>query len=275
MAIINGTPLNDKLVGLNQTGDEIYGLAGNDTINGLGGGDFIYGGDGRDVLYGNDGGADNDMVSYAGASAGVRVNLSLTGQQDTRGAGRDTIFNVEYITGSDFNDVLSGDAGNNYMTAGNGRDTLNGGAGGDQLRAGFDLVGDTLNGGDGHDNLVEYGGADRLSGGTGNDVLRGGLADDILTGGTGIDRFYFSFQDLGAGVSREQITDFEIGIDKIVVGSSDTMVLSVSGIASAKTVLLDYNFDGVADMSILVKANGILSATDFQASLLGGGILLP
>ncbi len=194
MAIINGTPLNDKLVGLNQTGDEIYGLAGNDTINGLGGADFIYGGDGRDVLYGNDGGADNDMVSYAGASAGVRVNLSLTGQQDTRGAGRDTIFNVEYITGSDFNDVLSGDAGNNYMTAGNGRDTLNGGAGGDQLRAGFDLVGDTLNGGDGHDNLVGYDGADRLSGGTGNDVLRGGLADDILTGGTGIDRFYFSFQ---------------------------------------------------------------------------------
>ncbi len=300
------TPVN----GIYGLADEIYGLAGNDTISGLGGSDYLYGGDGRDVLYGNDGsdalygnagndrlfggagydllnggagddymdgGADGEYynaVSYLDASAGVRVNLSLTGQQDTRGAGRDTIINVADIHGSNFNDTLIGNAFANQIRGNGGRDNLQGGAGNDHLWSGIDYLGDTLSGGDGNDRLSGSNGDDRLSGGNGNDIIRGDYGLDVMTGGAGADQFHFSQMDVIDGaVARNQITDFQIGVDKLVTNYG--RVVAVSGIASAQTVMVDYTADGLGDVELQVSANGMLQTTDFLLTTWGVGVLLP
>lgn len=66
--------------------------------------------------------------------------------------------------------------------------------------------------GDASDNTLSgRNGSDRLSGGDGADMLTGGTGGDILTGGAGIDVFQF----LAQGDFRDQITDFEVGVDLI------------------------------------------------------------
>lgn len=88
----------------------------------------IEGGAGNDVLDGGDGA---DTVSYAGSGAGVTVNLSLSGAQNTIRAGVDTLSGIENIIGSRGADALTGDDGANVLTGGLGYDTLSGGLGAD------------------------------------------------------------------------------------------------------------------------------------------------
>lgn len=57
-------------------------------------------------------------------------------------------------------------------------------------------------------------GIDALTGGAGNDTLVGGAGRDLLTGGDGADRFVYT-QVLDAG---DRITDFQPGLDRLVVG---------------------------------------------------------
>ena len=64
------------------------------------------------------GGSGIDTVSYANATAGtngqgVTVNLGLTSAQNTIRAGTDTLSGFENLTGSQFNDTLTGTSGNN------------------------------------------------------------------------------------------------------------------------------------------------------------------
>ncbi|MEO5330577.1 MAG: tandem-95 repeat protein [Magnetococcus sp. YQC-5] len=75
----------------------------------------------NNVLVGNPG---VNTLSYANATSGVTVNLSVTTAQNTLGAGIDILSGFENLTGSAFNDILIGDSGNN---------TLDGGAGTDQI----------------------------------------------------------------------------------------------------------------------------------------------
>jgi serralysin len=44
-------------------------------------------------------------------ASGVTVSLAVAGAQNTVGAGSDTLTGIENLTGSSFNDVLTGDAG--------------------------------------------------------------------------------------------------------------------------------------------------------------------
>jgi Ca2+-binding RTX toxin-like protein len=101
--------------------------------------------------------------------------------------------------GTNGNDTLTGNAGNDTLIGGNGNDTLTGNAGND-----------TLIGGNGTDLLVGGAGDDLLDGGNGTDTLRGGLGNDTLTGGNGSDVFLFA-----AGEGTDTITDFKLGSDKI------------------------------------------------------------
>src|SRR5258706_15697760 len=87
------------------------GGAGNDTLDG---------GAGDDTL---DGGAGTDTASYGSAGSGVTVSLAIAGAQNTVGAGSDTLIGLENLTGSSFNDVLTGDAGANVLDGGAGTDT--------------------------------------------------------------------------------------------------------------------------------------------------------
>jgi Ca2+-binding RTX toxin-like protein len=124
----------------------IEGLRGssfNDTLIGNGSG-VLEGGPGNDILTGVAGG--NDTASYEHATAGVIVNLAISGQQDTHGAGLDTLTNIANLTGSQFNDTLVGNTGNNTLFGNGGNDTFvfNETAGG----IGHDTIGDFMSGQD-------------------------------------------------------------------------------------------------------------------------------
>ncbi|PAS19598.1 hypothetical protein CGT74_15410 [Vibrio cholerae] len=89
--------------------------------------------------------------------------------------------------------------------------SFNASAGDDQIR-GTDNN-DIILGHAGNDVLDGGLGDDVLYGGSGNDILIGGLGNDILTGGSGEDLFKWVDGDLDG--SRDRITDFTIGQDKI------------------------------------------------------------
>jgi len=219
-----GSAYNDQL-----TGDSgvniITGGAGNDLIAGGAGHDSLQGEDGTDTIEGGtgndrlDGGAGNDVASYASATTAVIVSLAIGGAQFTGSTGTDTLVAIEGLTGSAFNDTLTGDDGANILNGGLGNDLLTGGAGDDMLDggAGVDTAtyadavsGITLNlvsqsaqatGGAGSDTLRNI---ETIIGSAFNDVLTGndfaniftaGDGDDLLNGGLGNDRL-----DGGAGV---------------------------------------------------------------------------
>ncbi|MBF7144789.1 MULTISPECIES: putative Ig domain-containing protein [Pseudomonas] len=130
---------------------------------------LLVSGAGNNVLDGRDG---IDTVSYATALAGVTVGLSTTAQQNTQGAGLDTLKYIENLIGSQFGDTLTGSGGANTLDGGDGNDTLNGGAG--------------------------------------NDVLIGGGGADALTGGSGADTYLFkALSDLGLGIQADTVYGFK------------------------------------------------------------------
>jgi Ca2+-binding RTX toxin-like protein len=162
---------------------------------------------------------------------------------------------ADRLIGRGGDDVLSGDAGADLILAGLGsdevhggaaNDTINGGGGDDTLVGGTEndaLVGqdgsDLLMGDEGHDTLDGGEGNDTLEGGEGNDVLRGragedelagGLGRDFLTGGADADVFVFrTVNHAGIGASRDQILDFEQGVDLINVVSMSAGVFDFVG----------------------------------------------
>ncbi len=202
--VISGNAGNDKLYG-EDGNDQLFGDSGDDQLYGGAGTDLLNGGDGDDTLYGGraddalEGGAGNDVLnggygidtaSYASAAAGVEVSLLISQQQDTKGAGLDTLAMIENVTGSAFADKLTGDANANLIKGGDGNDVLASGGGLDKIC-----------GGDGNDTL---------NGGDGADTIAGGNGLDRMTGGTGSDRFDFdTLAQSVSGTGRDVIYDFE------------------------------------------------------------------
>jgi Ca2+-binding RTX toxin-like protein len=111
--------------------DTLHGDEGNDSIAGGMGYDYLTGGAGDDTL---DGGADSDGAYYSDATGPVTVNLAL-GTATGAGIGSDTLINVENVYGSQYADILTGDAGSNSLNyyGSGGNDTLTGGAGSDNF----------------------------------------------------------------------------------------------------------------------------------------------
>lgn len=87
---------------------------------------------------------------------------------------------------------------------------------------------DQLTGQGGNDSLLGNGGSDMLVGGSGNDTLNGGAGNDVMTGGAGVDAFRFDsgrrFQTSDFGIDR--ITDFEVGVDKILLDKTSFGAIS-------------------------------------------------
>ncbi|WP_417676847.1 LamG-like jellyroll fold domain-containing protein [Pseudodonghicola sp.] len=217
---------NDKLRG--KAGDDILdGGAGNDRLAGGHGDDLLIGGAGRDVLRGGEG---NDTASYAGSDAGVRVNLGAFGPARGGDARGDRLVSVENLEGSDHDDRLTGDLGDNSLSGGAGNDRLSGSLGDDVLVGGEGD--DRLIGGSGADDLAGGAGNDRLLGGFGADVLAGGAGDDRLTGGRDRDVFVF-----GEGDGRDTITDFEANIGWFGDLGRDVLQLHIDGVSTAEDAL--------------------------------------
>ncbi len=120
---ITGSNFNDSLDG-DIAVNVINGGAGDDSIAGRGGADTL------------DGGAGTDIVDYSDSVGGVNVTLGAANVVTTGiggDAAGDKIKNFEGILGSDFNDTLKGNAGDNIFIGGLGADTLTGGAGADKF----------------------------------------------------------------------------------------------------------------------------------------------
>ncbi len=141
---------------------EDLNLAGIDNINGYGNdlGNTIAGNNGNNQI---DGGNGVDTASYAGAAAGVVVNLG-TGQA-SGGGGSDTLLNIEGVEwAGNYGDSLIGNNGINVLNGGVGGDTMAGGSGSDvyYVDDGNDVVVETdnvnLGGGVGSFDLSIYAG---------------------------------------------------------------------------------------------------------------------
>lgn len=224
---------NANVIVGSEGGDTINGMGGNDSINGGDGNDTVNGGAGNDVMTGGNG---VDVLSYAGAAGAVTVDLSNTANQNTGGSGIDKVSGFENLTGSDFNDVLTGDAGNNRIVGGLGADIMTGGNGDD--RYSVDDAGDVVNEGVGEgidlvnanidytladnvENLAMFNAAiigngnalnNIIVGNANNNILNGGGGDDSLFGGAGTDTFIIT----GAGV--DFIRDFTSGETVLIQG---------------------------------------------------------
>ena len=98
----------------------IIGSAGNDTLTGDGVNNLLLGGAGADALHGGGG---TDGIDYEDAPTGVTVSLADSGLNTGEAAG-DTFDSIENLSGSQFNDVLAGDSGNNEFWGFGGNDTF-------------------------------------------------------------------------------------------------------------------------------------------------------
>ncbi len=171
-AWITGGAGDDTITGT-ALSDILNGSSGTDTLIGGGGVDVLYGGDGDDTLIGGAGadiligGSGSDTASYAGAN-GVTVFLDATLGANTGEAAGDTFDSIENLTGSDGNDALYGDAGDNVLDGGRGSDTLYGGAGDDIYQ---------LNADSGTDTIIDRVMAAPVAGGTGGAGGGGGDPD--------------------------------------------------------------------------------------------------
>ena len=135
---VSGSAGADTLVGTADV-DHLAGLGGADRLEGGQGADVLRGGAGADVL---DGGAGRDTTDYSTSGAAVRINLNGTVGAGGEAEG-DVLISIEDVTGSAFDDVLTGSDGDNVLIGGAGDDQLSG-------LGGFNF----LDGGDGTDTAV-------------------------------------------------------------------------------------------------------------------------
>ena len=114
-------------VSLATAGAQPTGNAGSDTLTGVKSltgsafSDTLAGDSGANTLTGGGG---NDRADYSSAPSAVTVDLSNSGAQNTGGAGSDTLSSIEDVTGSAFNDVLTGSSAVNSIRCGDGTDTV-------------------------------------------------------------------------------------------------------------------------------------------------------
>jgi Ca2+-binding RTX toxin-like protein len=293
--------VNDDIVYGDDGGDTVTGGSGNDTLFGMDESDTLDGGAGNDVL--NGGAGDSDTASYASATAGVTVSLAIAGQQNTIGAGLDTLVSIENLTGSGFADVLTGDANPNILNGGAGADTMIGGAGeniyvvdnaGDvviEAVAGFlatvqtslntySLANGPQNNGNGTllDNLTFTGTGNfvgtgniqinTITGGAGNDTLSGGDAGDTLNGlaGTDILNGDAGADTLNGGVGADTLNGGAGG--DILVGGDGADVINTG--AADDNVLDVIRFSATGNFGDTVTnfdANGTVDRVDFLGAL--------
>lgn len=342
MATRVGTNGNDPNLDGTAASDYIFGLGGQDTLRGFGQNDLLFGGGGNDQLFGgsgndrlkggigNDllnGGDGNDTADYSnatidppgpvgpilttGATAGVTVNLNLTGAQATGGAGSDTLVSIENLTGTNLNDTLTGNGGNNVLIGlagvdklfGNGgNDTLNGGSGNDTLSGGagndtasyatatagvtvtLGLIGAQNTGGGGIDTLLDD--IENLTGSESHDPIFGQGGNDILTGDSGNNRLSgLSGIDLlfGEGGNDQLIGGF--GAD-ILNGGNDNDILVGGGGADTLnggrgSDIFDYNdteespFSGDEDLIIGFVGAGAAIGDQIDLSTIDADITQP
>jgi len=218
------------------------GFAGSDILEGRDGNDTIVGSYGNNIV---DGGAGHDIVTYlaipgvttGGITRGVTFSLAITTAQIVYGGSTDTLINIEGLQGSLEADTLTGNAQSNTILGETGDDSITGDAGADSLAGGDGL--------------------------------------DTISGGGGADQFLFT--TVAAAGNADQITDFSLANDRLVldsdffaVGASVTASeLAFGTAASTAQHRLVWN---AATGALLYDADGVGAALAVQIATLTSGL---
>lgn len=252
--VIHGTSVANYLMG-GGGNDSLFGREGDDTLDGGTGSDSIDGGDGV------------DWVVFRSANARIIVDLADSGQNGGFATG-DLLIDVENVEGTDFNDIIWGNAFSNTLSGGKGDDELHG-------REGSDV----LFGGAGNDKLFDEDVAsasdlDIFLPGSGADEVTGDGNDSVeysdLSVGVVVDLSVTGANQTGGGADGDVL----VGILSIT-GSNlgDTLTSSVTGhgadIATLRglggndTITLNHNNDrgygGDGSDTLILKATGQLA----------------
>ncbi|AZO83987.1 type I secretion target [Stutzerimonas stutzeri] len=248
--LVAGTGSN--IINAGDGNDVLTAGSGNNELHGDAGNDLLYSGPGNDTL---DGGTGIDTASYAHATAGVTVDLSLLAAQNTLGAGTDTLMAIENLTGSNFNDTLSGDNTNNVINGGLGNDILNGGGGDDLLIGG--LGNNTLTGGAGADTFQW------LKGNSGHDVIT-----DFTPGTDKLDLSQLLQGENGTTASLDDYLHFTVtGSGASTVTSID--VSAMAGAAPNQTIdLAGVNL--ASQYGVTPGAGGVVASGHDTATIING-----
>lgn len=346
--ILRGGNDDDTLDG-GSGNDNLRGDSGNDTLTGGSGNDFIQGGDGNDILNavsgnndlrggsGDDiinggtdhdfivGDAGNDTIDGGTGSGTVSYKDEATGGisvSGTNGAldyivvgdvsvGSDTLINITYVEGTNFNDTfVGGDQGDRFDPLG-GADSIDGGAGIDQLRyltmdlgpgdLGVTITFTGTNSGFAIDssgstdtfvnieNIMGSQGNDVITMGDGNDTVFFTHGDDTVDGGLGTDTVnltgLFPFPtstvvDLTAGIVDDGVggTDVISNFEN-VFGSdaNDTIIGDVDGNFLSGGFNGDDRLEGRGGFDVLFGGDGNDTAVysgqsgDYVVTDLGNG----
>ncbi|NJC40310.1 Ca2+-binding RTX toxin-like protein [Brevundimonas alba] len=278
------------------------GNAEDNAITGNIGADVLSGREGADSLDGGDG---IDTVDYRLAGSGVVLSLADGEASDDGDGSTDILANFENVTGSVWDDDLTGDAGVNVLDGGDGYDRLVGGGGADILRGGadYDMVdysgaaggvfiklntGQAVNDGDGSsDQLISI---EDVTGSAFNDIIIGGSIDNYLYGGAGSDVLIGLDGDdlLEGGNGAANQLQGGLGDDRYYVEANDTLVefaneghdsvLTTRNSYTLRANFEDLAFDGVGNFvgtgndedNAIVGGDG----DDFLTGLKGDDILV-
>lgn len=296
----HGTRFDDQIT-LSNTDGYASGRAGDDVLDGLGGNDFIIGGSGDDTI---DGGGGRNSVGYSDdgydtegpARRGVVVDLAKGEATDSWG-GRDKLYNIQDVTGSNFADALNGNDSDNFFRGGAGHDLIDGRGGHDVASYEDATVGFNIDLGSGKARALDGSETDTLisieavngsqsgdvivlsnaGGGAiargGNDTIRGGLGNDNITAGSGDDMI-----DGGVGSGWNSVSYWDDGYD--AAGQS---IMGVSVDLSAHTATDNwgghdtlYNIQDVrgSDFSDLIigdAADNSFTGMNGEDTFVGGG----
>jgi len=200
-----------------------------------------------------DGGGGVDRVDFSDEGRGVTLDLSITDWQDL-GPSIKRVIGFENVTGTRYDDRITGDAGANVINGGSGGlDILDGAGGADLI---YGVGGDKVYGGAGDDVLVG-GGVDlgdlhtTLSGDDGNDLLVSTAGDNWLFGGAGDDMMVFL---TGAGYAEGGE-----GIDTLVVGPQ------------AGATIIDLTGDQISERGVVVDDVRVIACNEGAERIVAAG----
>jgi VCBS repeat-containing protein len=248
--LVAGT--GNNIINAGDGNDVLTAGSGNNELHGGAGNDLLFSGQGNDIV---DGGTGVDTASYAHATAGVTVGLSLPGGQNTLGAGTDTLTGIENLIGSNFNDTLTGDNTNNTINGGLGNDILSGGGGDDLLIGG--LGNNTLTGGAGGDTFQWF------KGNSGHDVIT-----DFTPGTDKLDLSQLLQGESGTTASLDDYLHFTVtGSGPSTVTSID--VSAMAGAAPNQTIDLA-GVDLASQYGVTPGAGGVIAGGHDTGTIING-----
>ena len=298
-----GTDSDERLDGLDDSDDTLYGLADDDELNAGSGDDILHGGSGNDTLRGE---ADNDTYFYDDGDGFDQIY---------EGGGTDRILLSDNIDLSDIRFIRSSDDLIMHVNSGQVRIknqfgvspavtqvetvelsdstiiditqnlTFTGTASDDNLY-GLSNSDDTLYGLADNDDLEGDSGDDILHGGSGNDYLYGGSGSDVLYGGTGTDRLYgeggddiFAWLSGDLDSSSDLIQDFSLaeddkldvsdlleGYDELADLITDFVEITDNGTHSFLKVDVDGGADNFVQIAQISNKTGLTDEVALETS---------